>query len=322
MKSVLLVVAFVVTTDEPQLAELRASADRAFAQEQWDKAIVAYTDVLRLAPDDVRALNRRGIARQIKGEYAKAIADHTEAIRLAPKDVSGYHNRAMAHVELKALDKALADYDAAIRCDPTAVNSVYGRALVWIEKSEHTKAVSDLAIVLRLDPKYERAFYARATAFRGLGKTERAVSDLTEMLRLNPKAADAHQLRGEIHQQSRSFDKALKDFDEAVRLEPTNAEALAGRAFIRATCPDPKYRDGKGAVVDATRACVLTKWDRPKLLEVLAAACAEAGDFDTAVRWQKKAASHPAYAGAEAARALAGVKRYENKMPYRDGIAD
>ena len=56
-----------------------------------------------------------------------------------------------------------------------------------------------------------------------------------------------------------------------------------------AACPEAKFRDGKRAVEFATRACELTKWKDPRILNTLAAAQAEAGDFDAAVRSQKRA---------------------------------
>ena len=57
-----------------------------------------------------------------------------------------------------------------------------------------------------------------------------------------------------------------------------------------ATAIDAKIRDGKKAVADANKAMELAgSSDDPMLLGTLAAASAEAGDFDTAVKWQTRA---------------------------------
>lgn len=82
--------------------------------------------------------------------------------------------------------------------------------------------------------------------------------------------------------------RALAVYDELARMYPRLVEAHSRSAWLRATCPDARNRDGKLAVESAWRACELTNWRNPGELEVLAAACAEADDFRSAVRWQEK----------------------------------
>jgi tetratricopeptide (TPR) repeat protein len=56
-----------------------------------------------------------------------------------------------------------------------------------------------------------------------------------------------------------------------------------------ATAPDEKIRDGKRALADARRAAELTNWTNGIVLDTLAAAHAEVGEFDKAVTWQENA---------------------------------
>ena len=67
-----------------------------------------------------------------------------------------------------------------------------------------------------------------------------------------------------------------------------NSPAHNNLAWLLATCPVDGLRNGHEAVEHATWACQATEWSRPHFLGTLAAACAEIGDFDQAVRLQQR----------------------------------
>ena len=87
---------------------------------------------------------------------------------------------------------------------------------------------------------------------------------------------------------------------------------------MRATCPRDDLRDGSAAMRDALRACELTDHAAPGYVDTLAAAYAELGRFEDAVKWQQTAAdlapeaSKPEYE--------ARLARYRECQPYRDAV--
>jgi tetratricopeptide (TPR) repeat protein len=162
---------------------------------------------------------------------------------------------------------------------------------------------------------YAEAFKNRGWAWFHKKEYDKALADYAEAIRLNPEFAQAFLDRGLIWSAKKEWGKALADYDEAIRIDPKFAWAHNNRAWVMATCPDAKYRDGRRAVAAARRACELSVWEQPKHLETLAAAFAEAGDFTEAVKWQKNALEIFQGEDAETARRL--LKLYEEGKPYR-----
>ncbi|MFO0942258.1 MAG: hypothetical protein U0930_16090 [Pirellulales bacterium] len=107
----------------------------------------------------------------------------------------------------------------------------------------------------------------------------------------------------------------MADYDKAIALNPYHADCLSNRAIIRAACPDASLRNGKLAIEDAKRANELTKGKDAEVLNVLAAAHAEVGQFDEAVKIQTQAAMRAK--GKERLESLERVGLYSKKQPYR-----
>jgi len=98
------------------------------------------------------------------------------------------------------------------------------------------------------------------------------------------------------------------------------AKALNDLAWVKATHPSPQLRNGREAVEYATRACEMTEWKELICIDTLAAAYAEVGDFESAVKWQEKAISLIAELDRpkEKAQFEERLKLYLSSQPYRE----
>jgi tetratricopeptide (TPR) repeat protein len=247
-----------------------------------DQAAAYYTEFLRNNPTSSWAYRGRGIVWDQKGELDNALKDYTEAIRLDPQSAWAYGNRGLVWHRKGELDNALKDYTEAIRLNPQDAMAYTGRGSVWLNKKEFDNALKDYTEALRLDPQSERAYSGRAIVW-GVKK---------------------------------EFDNALIDYQEAIRLDPQSPFPYNGRARLLATATEEKYRDGKRAIADARKACELSEWKIASFISTLAAAYAEAGNFDDAVKWQTKAQN--LYSAAEESEWGFLLALYKSGKPYRD----
>jgi hypothetical protein len=91
-------------------------------------------------------------------------------------------------------------------------------------------------------------------------------------------------------------------------------------AWLLATYPDSQTRDGTEAVRLADRACALTERRIPALLDTLAAAYAEAGDFPRAISVADEAFNLAHSAGDDEAVKLSEsiLASLRENRPYRE----
>ena len=179
------------------------------------------------------------------------------------------------------------------------------------------QAIADYTEAIRLDPTAESSYQDRAFAWARLKNWRKAIQDYDQALRIDPRDADILRDRGLAHSYTKEYGKAIADYAEAIRLAPKHSQAHNSLAWLCATCPDGKLRDGKRAVESAKKACELTDWNDAFFLGTLAAACAEAGDFAAAVNWQINA--NELYDAVEdREKGLARLTLYQDRKPYRE----
>jgi tetratricopeptide (TPR) repeat protein len=320
----------------------------------FDRAAADVTEGIRLNPAWAGGYSNRGSVWFSAGDYDRAVADYTEAIRLDPTTPGTFYNRGSAWLRKQDFDRAVQDYDEAIRLDPTNPNYFYYRGDAWMGKHDFERALRDYDEAIRLGPAHTSYYAHRGRARAAQGEHERAEADFTAALRLEPANVEAFLGRGWARAELKRHAEALADFDEAARRAPANAwpwvsracvwadetekqydrakaalaEAmrlapddpvtLSAVAWFHAVCADAGCRDGKKAVEYALRACEKTGWKVTAMLEPLAAAYAEAGDFGQAVEYQRRVLDAPDVPKVKWAKVRERLKLYEQGEAYRE----
>ncbi|MGB6042017.1 MAG: tetratricopeptide repeat protein [Pirellulales bacterium] len=212
------------------------------------------------------------------------------------------------------LDEGVDHFTAVLAQNKNDSSSYEARAHVYRNLGNHARAIEDYSAAIKLQSSDAFVLKNRAYTYFLIGNHEAAAADYTSALQLNPKDVTAWKDRGHNHYLSGDYAKALADYDAALKLNPKHIRTLNFRAWLLATCPDSKIRNGKEAMKNARLACELSKPTDYDFVDTLAAAYASAGYFDLAIETAREAIKQAPEK--ERPSIEQRLKRYGDKKPY------
>lgn len=192
------------------------------------------------------------------------------------------------------------------------------------KKLDIERAAAALEAALAADPKLPAVHRSLAQVRALEGRADDVVTHYTELLRLAPDDAPAHADLAQLLLKQKKTAQAVGHFREALRLRPEvtmqagNVTWANNLAWILATSPDAKLRSGGEATKWARQACEAVKYKDPSLLDTLAAALAEAGQYDEAIKISKQQIELARGQQKTIDDAQARIELYRTSQPYRE----
>ena len=288
----------------------------------YDAALADLKRVIKLQPDDARAYEARGLILFKQGKYDEALVAFEKAHDRNSKAPAPLVEEARIHAVRGNYPAALHTLERAIEINPGDLTGLLLRAAVYQAMGDKDKALADLDYLLKISPGLGPALRMRALLLAGEGKFQLAIEEMEKFRKETPKDIDSLAQLAMLYSAEEEHGKAIELYSQVLAAKPNDFNALRGRAdaylgigkhaeaiadyeraykldakdngllnnfaWVLATSPDDKLRDGKRAVTLATEACRLTDYKLVHILSTLAAAYGEIGDFKTAIQWSEK----------------------------------
>lgn len=272
--------------DEAEIFVLRGLAYMRYGD--LPNALKDYTEAIRLRPNYMEALNDRAVLLGNLGRFEEAFKDINIVVREKPEWETGLSNRARLFVMTGMHSEAIEDLKKAllIRPNSSGAQFLYGTALLM--SGDNQSAIIELDRAIELNSKNPHAYRNRGTARAKLGDLTAAIIDYSKAISLNPQMVEAHVDRTQIYIKLNDAQNIFKGYNTILKLTPNNEWALNGLAWSLATHKDTEFRDGTVAVKMAEKALAVSE-NKTLILDTLAGAYAETGQFDKAVQLQRKA---------------------------------
>jgi tetratricopeptide (TPR) repeat protein len=237
--------------------DLRRTAREALMRGDTQKAVAAFSDVIRERPDDHLSLNDRGVAYKRMGRIEDAIRDYTKALEIKPGFAEALNNRGVALTVKGDYDAAIKDFDEAIEARELKGKALVNRGYAHSKAGRGEKALADYRAALALPDPDPRAFALMGDALAELGAKEQAL----KMYKLALGVVTDDELLSRVKGEIETLEKTLK---------PTETEAPASRSCEAKSVENAAT--GRGATVPAAAASqrVIVRAERGKTGKMVA----------------------------------------------------
>lgn len=281
-----------------------------------------------------------------QGDFKAAAADMSPIVQAESDDPSAYIAQAYVYFNAGEDDQAIHDVSRAIDLEPQAAMYIAMRSILYTLVGRFDLALDDANSVINLAPHTADSYSNRGYIYMAGGNSDMALADLSQAIKLDPNVAFFHLQNGFAYGMQRRYAEAEREWKAALRLRPEYGPAYSALGWLQATCPDPALRNATQAVENSKRGAQL---GAPKMLaaiaaatgvapastkptpyepglawslDALAAAYAEAGDFQQAVAVQRQAIAHNDTApNPLATKEQALLALYQQRKPYHADLS-
>jgi len=293
-----------------------------------------------------------GIHAAEAGQHDEAAAYFARATHYPAARADAYGGWGNTLLEASRPEEAIAKYRLALECDPHDARTHGNLGLALMLAGRPDEAADALEASLELDPAWDKTWLTLGILHSKENRLDEAARCLKRAVELKADSPVAFTRYGDVLARIGRHDEAARQYRAALALQPAGVAAARGlamalyeqgrygdaldacrtglaqagddpalltaQAWILATCPDDRIRDGPTALRLARRAMEAGATDA-YAFDALAAASAEVGYFESAVKFAQQALER-ARQHADQSLAAAIEQRlalYQEHKPYR-----
>lgn len=276
--------------------------------------------LLKLSPNSIAPLTISAQLNAQKKDLPAALDDLNHALELEPNDTGVLLMRAFLYHEMKLTDQAIADVEKVLKLRPQFDRARRFQIALLVEKGDLDKTLEELKKLQKEQPDDPELLLQMAILYAMKKNPSESIKYYSRLLEKDKKNLDAMEGRASVYLGMGKHAEAIADFNKAHDLAPERSEILNNLAWVLATSPKAKFRNGKRAIKLATKACELTEYKKAHVLSTLAAAYAETGNFKLAIEFSTKAVDlGKKLDDSKIKEALQKeLKSYQEKKPWRE----
>ncbi|HUA67771.1 MAG TPA: tetratricopeptide repeat protein [Candidatus Saccharimonadales bacterium] len=237
-----------------------------------------------------------------------------------PDSWMAYGNLGLLFQKQGHFEEAFEYFQKALQLNPDYFEALNDLGTMFVMADHYNEAIDYFRRANRIQPNSFETLKNLGSALAATGQFDEAIEDYRKAIQIDPKNPETFLYLGMTLGQAGREREAVDAYQAALKLNPGLPEALNNLALILGTSSQDELRNGPEAVHLAERACQLTQFHQPQFIETLAAAYAEAGQFQEAQATEAEVERLATAAGstAQAERAQRLLERYRAGQPLRE----
>ena len=253
-------------------------------------------------------------------DYETAEINCKRMIKEKPELYMGYYKMAKLLMYQEKYSEASKYFAKVAELEPDFVYAYAGLADAYKLSGQYDSAIEYCIKALELKPDFIEAYYQLSVCYYEQGMFREAEEHLTEELRNSHRYPEALALTGRKLIEKGRIRQAYDKYKEALELEPESVDALNAAAWLQCASDIKDLRNSQEALRLAEKACEISDYTNPEILDTLAVAYAANGYFDKAVQTAKRAIIQAVSDDKEAMaeRIRTRIELYKNGQIYID----
>lgn len=246
-----------------------------------------------------------------RGEFERMLEPLEQVVADCP-DGAGFRTLlGDTYRRLRRFGEAREQLDAALELDPRYDPALFYLGALHEVQDEVEPALAAYRANLALRPEYVPAREAVARLLAGREDHAGALAEYEEIVRLDPNQARHWLVRADLERRLGRPERRVQALARAAQLAPDDSSIQNDYAWVLCTSAQDDLRDGARALELARRMVAATERADPDLLDTLAVALAETGEFG-----QAREVAGEALAKARAAAATELVRAIEDHLAH------
>jgi arylsulfatase A-like enzyme/Flp pilus assembly protein TadD len=289
-------------------------------RKQFDLAAEVLARAVRLHPDSFVMWRQYADCLAEMQRPTETIEAYKRAFELGPEDAQLARKLARLLSGAGQRQQALDCLRKAVAASPDSAELNFDIGLVLKSSDRVDESIAYFEQAVRANPDHLQARMYLARAMEDSGRTDEAIEQYRQLTQLHPKAGGAYLAWSALQLRADRPAEAVTILSAGLEHMPGNPRLGEQLAWLLATCTDDAVRDGALAVRIAMQIRDQVKQPDAGLLDTLAAALAEAGEFEQAAELAGIAADAAGAAGQVALEDLVRqrMKLYEQGRAHRE----